>query len=92
MSAPPDGSTAARERCGAALQLAHHGWGRCLFCLHAQPLPDALRAPLAEHAELSQSRRPWLRRRLYSYDYDAVGRGRVPSRARSAPRIRTSSR
>ncbi|MCA9645079.1 MAG: hypothetical protein KC492_30525 [Myxococcales bacterium] len=54
MPAPPDGSAAACERCGAALQLAHHGRARCLFCLHHQLLPDAVRTPLVEHAALSQ--------------------------------------
>ena len=54
MSAGSEGTAARCARCGATLLLAHHGQARCLFCLHAQPLPDTVRQPLEEQAALSQ--------------------------------------
>ncbi|MDQ3032065.1 MAG: hypothetical protein M3Y87_06590 [Myxococcota bacterium] len=50
-----DGTAARCERCGASLSLSHAGRARCLFCLHDQPLPAGIIAPLEEHEELARS-------------------------------------
>ncbi|HMR11535.1 MAG TPA: hypothetical protein PKA88_37400, partial [Polyangiaceae bacterium] len=48
-----EGAAATCERCGAPLALAQGGKARCVFCLHAQPLPAHVAQPLAESARLS---------------------------------------
>ncbi len=48
-----EGTLAPCDQCGAPLALAQGGQARCVFCLHTQPLPAHVAAPLAASAQLS---------------------------------------